>query len=1003
MLRKLFNIRRLLLIFISLCWLAAGARAETADELASHDVNLDKKKVVAQQIELTKNRYAQAQVELANLQVQLDKHAFLTSAEHVNKQWLDWARVDIDSAKSNLDGIEIELTESQHSVSLIEKNIQELEEQINALNIFGLKIIRNTEPDLKGLQTHLAFQKTLLELEKSHLNYLQKLQKTADKILQLYDAEYMRIEALLKSRTMMQLKERQAKSEIDYQQQQSVWLQQLNKLYAELAAAGRAHVSKRTYSNLEDQIFYANENVNFIYLQMLVARYQDELQQLDSSISRSTSRTLLNKVSDQAVALLKQFERVNNLLTARIAILEKRKQFLAQDNLKDPTYLTNLTALENQYKTALINVDALNKTLVHIQVVLDKAMKQELSARQGFLGFGAKTWLDLCSQFLLVPSLTLQIVKNLAQLVAASFDAASAVWWGSLLAFEIAWLGLFYIFMRFFEKILLGMPDHALGHISLKWLSLKLIHRHLIDIAVLGNIFWFFVYCDIPFQNFGFIIYVGLVWLVFKAAITIARLCLVETVHDSAGHDVRLYHRLKWTLLVGGAVTMLTVFLYQLPLLEMQNLFYRLFLLFLVIVSLFLLRARQVFLNLILLHIDEHRTYFRRVVRLLTVLVPLVLLVNSIIGFFGFINFVLSVYWYEGIFLIVLAVYLLIRGFLGDLMEYLSYLLIRHVTNGWLWTEAFLKPIDKILRILLFLSAWVGLFFLFGWDKQPVIVANLNKFLHYHVVDFLSTSITPLSLLELVIIISLLYWTARWTREFVYRFLLSRTKDLGVRNSIAILSQYTMILIVILIGLRVLGIDIRALTFIATAFAFGVGLGLRDLANNFACGFLLLFERPLRVGDTVSVNGIEGDVMHIGGRAVTIRTWDHMELVVPNAEVFSKTFINWTAKDYIVRSVVTVNVNRQDDPHAIQALIYQVLADHKDVLSDPAPEVFLKELAGDLIEFEVRYYVNLRQVKSRIAARSDVLMTLWDAFKQHGIQPPYHHQVYIESNNPDQK
>jgi potassium efflux system protein len=348
-----------------------------------------------------------------------------------------------------------------------------------------------------------------------------------------------------------------------------------------------------------------------------------------------------------------------------------------------------------------------------------------------------------------------------------------------------------------------------------------------------------------------------------------------------------------------------------------------------------------------------------------------------------------------------LAGYLLVRGLFNDVMEYFSHLLIRHVTNGWLWTEAFLKPIDKILRILLFLGAWVVLFFLYGWDRQSTVVVNLNKLLHYHLFDLLKTQITPLSIIELVIIVSLLYWAARWTREFVYRFLLSRTKDLGVRNSIAILSQYAMIAIGILIGLRVLGIELGALAVVAGAFALGIGFGLRDLANNFACGFLLLLERPLRVGDTVSISGQEGDVMHIGGRAVTIRTWDHMELVVPNTEIFNKTFINWTAKDYIVRSVVQIKINRQDDPHDVQALIYKTLATHKEVLSDPAPEVYLKELADDLIEFEVRYYVNLRQVRSRISVRSDVLLTLWDVFKQHGIHPPYpHHEIRIQGQLP---
>jgi potassium efflux system protein len=192
----------------------------------------------------------------------------------------------------------------------------------------------------------------------------------------------------------------------------------------------------------------------------------------------------------------------------------------------------------------------------------------------------------------------------------------------------------------------------------------------------------------------------------------------------------------------------------------------------------------------------------------------------------------------------------------------------------------------------------------------------------------------------------------------------------------------------ILIILRVLGIDFRALTVVAGMFFFGVGLGLRDLFNNFACGFLLLIERPIRVGDIVSINGSEGDVIHIGSRAVTIRTFDHMELLVPNAEIFSKTFINWTAKDNIVRTVFHLKVNRSDNPHEIQKLIYDVLAAHKAVLKDPEPEVFMKELMEET-EFEIRYYINIRHVKSRMGVRSEVLADLWDIFAKHNIEPPY--------------
>ena len=997
--QRQFNIQ-ILLLLICLFWLGA-VRAADPTELGN-DFYLDKTKVVVQQIGLLKNRFNQAEADLRNLQSQQDKQIANLSFDRVSKPWLNWTKLDIAVAKSNLDSVNIELSEAQQTLSLLEKDTQEIENQLNVYDMFGMNVARKGVPNLKSMRSQLSYQKDLLTREKLRVDYLLKLQKISDNILQIYNARYSRIENLLKSQTMMQLKEQQAKSEIDYQQQQNVWLQHLNNLATEAKKIENSKTKdKNAYLKLANEIFYANENVNFMYLQMLIMRYQDQIQQLKVSISRSSSITLLNKVSEQTQVLTKQFVRMNDLLIARADILEKRKIFLTQQKLDNAASLRELVDLSNQYKGAQGKVIALNNDLAAFRVTLEQALQQELSARQGLLGFGFKAWLDLGSELIILPTLTFQIIKSLTQATWKSLSAGGAGWYCLFGILEVLWLGLYYFLNRFLVRLAFRFPDHELGHINIKWLGIELLQRNLLAMAILCNVYWFLTLWRVPSQNFHFLLNIGFVWLLFKAMITISRLCLVETMHDRAGHDVRLYHRLKWTFLVGGVITMFTVFLHQLPLVyEIKDLFYRLFLLFLAIVSIFLLKSWEVLPGLILPHIDEQRTYFRKVIRLLGLLMPLVLLVNSAIGVFGFINFVLTISWYESVFFLVMFAYLIVRGIFGDIMEFFYRLLIRHVNNGWLWTEAFLKPVDKVLRIILFLTAWVLLFFFYGWDRQSPVVERLDKLLHFELINILNTSITFVSIIELLIIGSLLYWGARWTREFVYRFLLSRTKDLGVRNSIAILSQYTMIVIGVLIGLRVLGIDLRALTVVAGAFAFGVGLGLRDLANNFVCGFLLLLERPLRVGDTVTISGYEGEVMHIGGRAVTVRTWDHMEVLVPNAEIFSKTFTNWTAKDHVVRSVVTLKIHRHDRPQQVQELIYQTLANRKDVLIDPAPEVFLKELADELIEFEVRYFVNLRSIKSRICVRSEVLMAIWDTFEKNNIKPPYpYHEIHIKSGN----
>lgn len=151
----------------------------------------------------------------------------------------------------------------------------------------------------------------------------------------------------------------------------------------------------------------------------------------------------------------------------------------------------------------------------------------------------------------------------------------------------------------------------------------------------------------------------------------------------------------------------------------------------------------------------------------------------------------------------------------------------------------------------------------------------------------------------------------------------------------------------------------------------------------------------------MSISGFEGEVTHIGSRAITVRTNDHMELLVPNAEVFHKSFTNWTARDSIVRSLLHIKISRHDNPHIVKNIIQTILATDPNIQKDPPPEVFLKDMNDMIIEFELRYFVNIRQVKSRTSVMSTLLMSLWDAFAKHGIKPPYpQHEIFLRDGAP---
>lgn len=966
---------------------------------AMEELSSDRVDIVSQQINLLKSRSNQASQELNSLQ-RGEAQLPIATIEQASKNLLDKAALDIAVSKSNLESISIELADARQTVSWIGKNIQEINNQLNVLKVFGPRIVKSQMMNVDQLHADLAYQQRLIALEKERVQYLRSLQADADTILQIKKDLMTKLSSQLKSQRLQRIRQQEVRDELLYQEQQNQWLQRLTGLYAKLGKVNPV-TDKAQYARVEDEIFAANEHANYAYSQSLIARYRDQIQQLRSIVLKSNSVGQLNELSGQVKLLTKQMERLDAVLKSRMNVLSSHVVLAARSSATDDNVsVKELQVMQRDYQSAVIALTNLGNRLANANDMLDKALQVELSSRQGLPSFDMKSLLDIGKEILLVPALAFQVMKSLTVILIENVKSANALIWGVYLFSQLS-LAFIFTYARKFTHHMLQRPSSWRDKINSKWLSLKWLDHHFIDLYLLTNVIGTMFVFNVPLNNYIFFVYLACVWFVFKSIIVIARICLVETMHHTAGKDMRLYQRLKWIFGVGGVTTAAATFVYQLPLIyELKTLSDRLFLLFMMIVSLMLLRFWDVVPNTIISHMEKRHPYFEKTIRMFGVLVPLLLFGNSVIGLLGYVNLVMTVSWYEGVFLVVLIGYLVLRGLLTDSVEQLSRVVIQHSSNGWLLTEAFLKPLDRILRLSLLLAAGTLLFVFYGWGQQSPIVERLNALLHYKLASVLSTTITPIRIITLFAVMSVFYWTAKWMREFVYRALVNRTTDMGIRNSMAILSQYAVIVIGVIICLQVLGIDARALAAVTAALAFGVGLGLRDMANNFFCGFLILLERPVRVGDIIRVNDMEGEVINIGSRAVTVMTWDHTALVVPNAEIFNKTFTNLTARDNVLRCIVFIKIGRHDNPHHVQAIIHQVISENRNILSDPAPEVFLKEMNDLLLNFELRYYVNIRQVKSRTMVASALLMSIWDAFLHHDIKPPYPQQeIFIRNND----
>src|SRR5262249_3098371 len=159
----------------------------------------------------------------------------------------------------------------------------------------------------------------------------------------------------------------------------------------------------------------------------------------------------------------------------------------------------------------------------------------------------------------------------------------------------------------------------------------------------------------------------------------------------------------------------------------------------------------------------------------------------------------------------------------------------------------------------------------------------------------------------------------------------------------------------------------------------GLGFGMQEIFANFISGLIVLFERPFRIGDIISIGGVEGTVARIRTRATTIVDWDNKEVVVPNKSFITDRLINWTLSDSTTRLVIKVGIAYRSDPKLAQRLLLDIAAQHPQVLEDPAPNCWMMGFGESTLDFELRVYVG--EINQRNQVKTDLQFRIADVFK----------------------
>lgn len=214
--------------------------------------------------------------------------------------------------------------------------------------------------------------------------------------------------------------------------------------------------------------------------------------------------------------------------------------------------------------------------------------------------------------------------------------------------------------------------------------------------------------------------------------------------------------------------------------------------------------------------------------------------------------------------------------------------------------------------------------------------------------------------------------------------LIGRILDKGARFSITRLVHYVIICIGFLIAISSLGLDITKLTIIISALGVGIGFGMQGIVNNFISGLILLFERPIRVGDTIEIEGKWSEIKKIGLRATTVQTLEQANVIIPNADLISNNVTNWTLGNRQIRATISVGVAYGSDVSLVMETLIECATNNKKVTQRTLPQVLFLGFGESSLDFELRVWI--LDADYRMIVKSELNQDIDRRFREANIE-----------------
>ena len=277
---------------------------------------------------------------------------------------------------------------------------------------------------------------------------------------------------------------------------------------------------------------------------------------------------------------------------------------------------------------------------------------------------------------------------------------------------------------------------------------------------------------------------------------------------------------------------------------------------------------------------------------------------------------------------------------------------------------------------------------------------RIKGFFHYTLFTVNQTPITFSSLFLFLSLFIIFLILSKILTHMLSKRVLSRINiDEGTRYNFERITQYTLGIIGAIVAFQFIGIDLSGLAVIFGLLSVGIGFGLQNVTSNFVAGLILLFERPIKVGDRISIGETEGDVLAINLRSTTIRSTDNIAIIVPNSDFVSNSVTNWSYGDKKVRINVEVGVSYNSDLETVLRCLKEVAIENDKVLKSPEPEVQLTEFGDSSWNMKLRCWISDPKQHRRIA--SDLNCALVHKFRKNNVEIPFpQRDLHVRSSIP---